>query len=89
MSRFGSVSTLNPNSSFIILTKDENDKTQNSQITAKVASEQLGVQRWMLPPPSGTLDPRGVDGSESYDSNYYYIKIGVWKRIALDQNMFG
>lgn len=90
MLRFGIVPTLTPDSTFIILTTDSNGQTTNARVEAQTAAEQFSQLRWMLPPPSSTLDTRGSEGSESFDANFYYIKTGgVWKRIAFNQSMFG
>lgn len=62
-------------------------ETQQFQSEISVIVKTGGTINWTLPPPTSSSDS-GIDGMQSYDSNYLYIHAGgAWKRVPL--TLFG
>ena len=39
---------------------------------------------WIFPPPTNSVDPRGINNNRSYDENFFYVKIsGAWVRTPI------
>lgn len=89
MSMFQSVSSISSETQFILVDKDGGGNPISAKASSSLVAPAIGSQRWILPAPTFASDPRGVDGSESYNlvggtTLEYFIKFnGLWYKTTL------